>query len=187
MEDYAHMHADLGRPDHIISKLDRIAKFSDISSSQESTFITDVLLASVDEYFMHHAKDDVKRCWPNLRAMMQMTSATTDDEENIHAYSDVFGLTHRLCFQKSRQMYACIANHMKKKNPDHNYDCPGLVSAVNSRSTRRTTENERDVPVIPDLCDFASRTKFVLFFQLLLFQQSNLTLLSLPSISYMYL
>ena len=84
VEDYAHIHADLGRPDDIISKLNGIAKFSDISSNQESTFITDVLLASVDEYFINHAKDDVKRCWPNLRAMIQMTSATTDEDENIH-------------------------------------------------------------------------------------------------------
>ena len=83
VEDYAHIHADLGRPDDVVSKLNGITKFSDISSNQESTFITDVLLASVDEHFMHHAKDDVKRCWPNLRATMQMTSATTDDDENM--------------------------------------------------------------------------------------------------------
>ena len=84
VEDYAHMHADLGRPDDIISKLTGITKLSDTSTNEEYTFIIDVLLASVDEYFINHAKDDVKRCWPNLRAMIQMTSATTDEEDNVH-------------------------------------------------------------------------------------------------------
>ena len=78
------MHADLGRPDDIISKLTGITKLSDTSTNEEYTFIIDVLLASVDEYFINHAKDDVKRCWPNLRAMIQMTSATTDEEDNVH-------------------------------------------------------------------------------------------------------
>ena len=92
-EDYAHIHADLGRPADIVAKLSSITKLSDISSNQDSTFITDVLLASVDEYFVNHAKDDVKRCWPNLRSMIQMTSATTDDEDNVH----------HGCFNSSRE------------------------------------------------------------------------------------
>eukprot|EP01082_Thalassiosira_pseudonana_P006636 g5730.t1 g5730 contig20:2222-2935(-) len=83
-DDYAHMHADLGRPDDIVAKLNSFHQLSDIGSSQDSTFIIDVLIASVEEYFTNHAKDDVKRCWPNLRAMIQMTSATTDGEDNMY-------------------------------------------------------------------------------------------------------
>ena len=83
-DDYAHMYADLGRPDDIVAKLNSFHQLSDIGSSQDSTFIIDVLIASVEEYFTNHAKDDVKRCWPNLRAMIQMTSATTDGEDNMY-------------------------------------------------------------------------------------------------------
>ncbi|EED87374.1 predicted protein [Thalassiosira pseudonana CCMP1335] len=67
-DDYAHMYADLGRPDDIVAKLNSFHQLSDIGSSQDSTFIIDVLIASVEEYFTNHAKDDVKRCWPNLRS-----------------------------------------------------------------------------------------------------------------------
>jgi hypothetical protein len=50
------------------------------------------------------------------------------DDAVANTYADVFQLTHRFCFQHSRQLYACIANTMKKKYPNHNYDSPGLVS-----------------------------------------------------------
>ena len=83
-DDYAHIHADLGRPDDIVAVLKEVHNLSDISPGPASTFAIHVFIKSVDEYFTHHAQDNVTRCWPNLRGMIQMTSATTDDEDNVY-------------------------------------------------------------------------------------------------------
>ena len=82
-DDYAHIHADLGRPEDIVAVLTKVHKLGDVSSGPSSTFVIDILIKSVEEYFTNHARDDVTRCWPNLRGMIQMTSATTDDEDNV--------------------------------------------------------------------------------------------------------
>ena len=50
------------------------------------------------------------------------------DEAVASTYGDVFGLTHRLSFQKSRQLFASVGNTMKKMYPDRNFDTPGIVS-----------------------------------------------------------
>ena len=50
------------------------------------------------------------------------------DEGVGKTYADVFGLTHQLGFQLSRQLYACIANTLSKRHPNRNYEHPGLVS-----------------------------------------------------------
>ena len=52
------------------------------------------------------------------------------DEAVASTYGDVFGLTHRLSFQKSRQLFASIGNTMKKMYPDQNFDAPGMVSVI---------------------------------------------------------
>jgi len=51
------------------------------------------------------------------------------DEAVASTYGDVFGLTHRLSFQKSRQLYACVGNTMKNKYPEKNFDAPGVEVA----------------------------------------------------------
>ena len=77
------------------------------------------------------------------------------DEGVGKTYADIFGLTHQLGFQLSRQLYACIANTLSKRHPDRNYDYPGLVSSSLLRALCMSTQHLfifNLIIILPALC-----------------------------------
>ena len=81
-DDIAHMYFDLGSPPCIVTALTSTREHSD--QNESPSFDIDILVAAVKEYFLNLAKKDVKRLWPNIRALIQTTSASTDEDENTY-------------------------------------------------------------------------------------------------------